>query len=507
MSEEYDSDLRSVQEARRLAVACRAAQREFATASQPEVDRICAAMADAVYRDATRLGELAHEETGYGVAAHKRIKIEFASKTVWESIRDIPTVGILRRDEEKRVVEIGWPVGVIVGLCPSTNPSSTAVYKVLISIKARNGCIIAPHPSAKSCTLEAVRLMVEAGERAGMPKGLVSCMQEVSLPGSQELMRHYATSLILATGGTPMVRAAHSTGKPALGVGPGNVPVYVDRSADVGAAAEAIVNSKAFDCSTICATEQSVVADEPIAGALRAEMERLGAYWVGPADKAALERTLFTATGGMNPAAVGKTPQQLARLAGIEVPARARVLVAELSQVGRAEPISAEKLTTVLGWYVENGWRAGCERSVELLHFGGDGHSMVIHATDEDVILAFGIEKPAFRILVNTWGSLGAIGATTGVMPALTLAPGGVGGAVVSDNITVTNLLNVKRLAYPLRDPPPGAYLHAPDSQGSPRKDQAGGNASSRSTPVGGVPDDRVDRIVRRVLAELGGGP
>jgi len=507
MPEEYDSDLRSVQEARRLAVACRTAQREFATASQAEVDRICAAMADAVYRDAARLGALAHDETGYGIAAHKRIKIEFASKTVWESIRDIPTVGVLRRDPDKRVVEIGWPVGVIVGLCPSTNPNSTAVYKVLISVKARNGCIIAPHPSAKRCTYEAVRLMVEAGERAGMPKGLVSCMQEISLEGVQELMRHYATSLILATGGTPMVRAAHSTGKPALGVGPGNVPVYVDRSADVAAAAESIVNSKSFDCSTICATEQSVVADEPIAAALRAEMERLGAYWVGPADKAALERTLFTPGGGMNPAAVGKTPQQLAKLAGIEVPARSRILVAELSRVGREEPISAEKLTTVLGWYVETGWRAGCERSVELLRFGGDGHSLVIHATDEDVIMAFGIEKPAFRILVNTWGSLGAIGATTGVMPALTLAPGGVGGAVVSDNITVTNLLNVKRLAYPLSDPPAGAYEHAPDVQGAPRRE--GGHAKDASLPAlsNGAADDRVDRIVRRVLTELGGGP
>ena len=506
MPEQYDDDLRSVQEARRLAVSCRTAQREFATASQAEVDRICAAMADAVYRDAARLGQLAQEETGYGVASHKRIKIEFASRTVWESIRDIPTVGVLRRDPDKRVVEIGWPVGVVVGLCPSTNPNSTAVYKVLISVKARNGCIIGPHPSAKRSTYEAVRVMIEAGERAGMPKGLVSCMQEVSLAGSQELMRHYATSLILATGGTPMVRAAHSAGKPALGVGPGNVPVYVDRSADVMAAADAIVNSKSFDCSTICATEQSVVADEPIAAALRAEMERLGAYWVGAAEKAALERTVFNPGGGMNPAAVGKTPQQLARLAGIDVPAHARILVADLHRVGREEPLSAEKLTTVLGWYVEKGWRAGCERSIELLRYGGDGHSLVIHATDEDVILAFGIEKPAFRILVNTWGTLGAIGATTGVMPAMTLAPGGIGGAVVSDNITVTHLLNIKRLAYALSEPPAGAYEHAPDVRGAPHQDRAGPGGVAGARSGASAADDQVDRIVRRVLEELGGG-
>ncbi len=515
--EEYDADLRSIQEARRLAVACRTAQREFAHATQAEVDRICAAMADAVFRDAARLGQLAHEETGYGLPEHKRIKIEFASRTVWESIRDVPTVGVLRRDPDRRVVEIGWPVGVVVGLCPSTNPNSTAVYKVLISVKARNGCIIAPHPSGKRCTYEAVRLMIEAGERAGMPKGLVSCMQEVSLAGSQELMNHYATSLILATGGTPMVRAAHSAGKPALGVGPGNVPVYVDRSADVLAAANAIVNSKSFDCSTICATEQAVVADEPVAGALRAEMERLGAYFVSPEQKAALERTVFNPGGGMNPRAVGQTPQQLARLAGIEVPAHARILVAELSSVGRDEPLSAEKLTTVLGWYVEKDWHAGCDRCIELLRYGGDGHSLVIHATDEDVILAFGIEKPAFRILVNTWGTLGAIGATTGVMPAMTLAPGGIGGAVVSDNITVTHLLNVKRLAYALHEPPEAAYSHAPDVRGAPRATASRGSATpvlgGRAMPDGdqrrgdGPADDRVERIVARVLQELGGGP
>ncbi|MGB7982703.1 MAG: aldehyde dehydrogenase family protein [Candidatus Nanopelagicales bacterium] len=500
MAAELDADLRSMQEARSLAVACRAAQRQFAAVSQAEVDRICEAMATAVHRQAPRLAALAHEETGYGVVAHKQIKIEFASMSVWQSIRDIPTVGVLHRDEAAGVVEIGWPVGVVVGLCPSTNPNSTAIFKVLISVKARNGCIIAPHPSAAQCTYEAVRIMAEAGERAGMPPGLVACMQQISLAGSQELMRHYATSLILATGGTPMVRAAHSTGKPALGVGPGNVPVYVDRSADVAAAAQAIVNSKAFDCSTICATEQAVIADAPIAVELRSQMQRLGAHWVSPADKVALAAALFSTTGAMNAGAVGRTPQQLAALAGIEVPASARILVAELDEVGRSEPLSAEKLTTVLGWYVQDGWRAGCERAIELLHYGGDGHSVVVHATDEDVVLAFGLEKPAFRILVNTWGSLGAIGATTGLMPSMTLAPGGVGGAVVSDNITVTHLLNIKRVAYPRREPPAGAYQHAPDVTGAPARGAGGAPVAAGRAPG----QERVDRIVQRILDELG---
>ena len=499
---ELDADLVSIQEARSLAVAAKAAQKQFMAADQAQVDRICQAMVDAIMRDSARLAQLAHDETGYGVTAHKTLKIEFAAKGVWDSIKDTPTVGVLRRDEARGIIEIGWPVGVVVGLTPSTNPNSTAIFKVLISVKARNAIIVAPHPSAARATYEAVRLMAEAGERAGMPKGLVSCMQNSTLQGSQELMKHHATSLILATGGTPMVRAAHSTGKPALGVGPGNVPVYVDRSADVRAAAEAIVNSKSFDCSVICATEQAVVADAPIAAQLRSEMAALGAYWVPPVDKPALERLLFTSSGGMNPAAVGRTPQALAAAAGIKVPQEARILVVDLASVGRDEPLSGEKLTTVLGFYVADGWRAGCERSLELLRYGGDGHSLVIHARDEDVILAFGLEKPAFRILVNTWGTLGAIGATTGVMPSLTLGPGGVGGAVVGDNITVTHLLNIKRVAYPLRPPPAVAYELAPDVR-------RGGLPGGAPAAGAGAPptDEQLERIIARVLAQMQNAP
>jgi len=489
MQTQFDDDLQSIQQARDLAVAARNAQREFIKFEQHQVDRICEAMATAVCSDAKRLGQMAHDETGYGNADHKRIKIEFSSRDVWESIRDIPTVGELQRDDARRTVDVGWPVGVVVGLTPSTNPNSTAVYKALIAVKARNAIVIAPHPSAISNTAEAIRIMIEAGEHAGMPPGLVSCMDQVSLAGSQELMRHYATSMILATGGTPMVRAAHSTGKPAIGVGPGNVPVYVDRSADVSAAAHAIVNSKSFDCSVICATEQSVVAHSGISAELRAEMQRLGAFWVDADAKRKLEQTLFTETGGINPRAVGQTPQTLAHMAGFSVPQDCHVLVADLASVGANEPLSGEKLTTVLGFYVEDDWSSGCERCVELLRYGGDGHSLVIHATDDEVVSAFGLQKPAFRIVVNTWGTLGAIGATTGVMPAMTLAPGGIGGAVVSDNITVKHLLNVKRVAYPTSQPPDAAISTGPES------------ASVETTQIDAT--NTVDRIVQRVLDQL----
>ncbi|MCD4673755.1 MAG: aldehyde dehydrogenase family protein [Anaerolineaceae bacterium] len=456
-----DKDLLSIQEARDLATTARDAQRIWLHATQEEVDRVCSAMADAAFQAAGRLGQMASEETGYGVAAHKKLKNEFASRNVWESIKDIKTVGVISRDPQRKIYEIAWPMGVVVGLTPSTNPTSTVMAKALIAIKARNAIVFCPHPSAAKCSLETTRIMADAAERAGAPKGLISCFENVSLEGTQELMRHKYTALILATGGSAMVRAAHSTGKPAYGVGPGNVPVYVDRSADIEKAARYIVGSKAFDCSTICASEQSVVADKPIADRLASLMQAQGAYFVSEAQADALRRTLFFENGAINSATVGKTPQVLAALAGIDVPSSARILVARLNKVGKDEPLSREKLTTVLGWYEADGWEAGCDRSIELIQFGGRGHSQIIYATDEKVIMAFGLEKPVFRILVNTVGTLGAVGFTTGVMPSMTLGAGGVGGSITGDNVTVYHLFNVKRLAFEITPPPEAALAPA----------------------------------------------
>jgi acetaldehyde dehydrogenase (acetylating) len=493
---EMDNDLLSIQEARTLAGTAREAQKQFLHASQAEVDRVCAAMAEAAYAAAERLGRMASEETGYGVPEHKTLKNVLASKLVWEAIKDIPTVGVVRHDERKKVYDIAWPMGVIAALTPSTNPTSTAMFKTLISVKARNGIIIASHPSAVRCSVETVRLMAEAGERAGMPKGLVSCMTRISLPGTQELMKHKYIALILATGGSDMVRAAHSVGKPAFGVGPGNVPVYVDRSADLARAARYIVASKAFDHSVICATEQSVVADRPIAAQLEERMKAEGAYFVSDEQARALAALLFPSGPLINPKMVGKSPQQLAQACGIHIPATARILVAKLKGVGPGEPLSGEKLTTVLGWYEVDGWEAGCERCIDLINYGGRGHSLVIHAQDDQVIMRFGLEKPVFRILVNTFGTLGATGYTTGVMPSMTLGPGGIGGAVTGDNITVQHLYNIKRLAYEINPPPDAAF--APGSTDDPA--QWGGR--SAPAPVGGA-DVQIEEIVRRVLAEL----
>jgi acetaldehyde dehydrogenase (acetylating) len=284
-------------------------------------------------------------------------------------------------------------------------------------------------------------------------------MDIVTLPGTDELMSHRYTALILATGGSPMVRAAHSKGKPAYGVGPGNVPVYVDRSADLEKTAKYIVGSKAFDYSVICATEQAVVADRPIAERLKELMRAEGAYWMSPAQAEAMRSVLFYPDGGINPQTVGKSPQYLASMAGIQVPDWARILVADLEVVGRDEPLSREKMTTVLGFYIVDGWEEGCDRSIELINFGGRGHSMIIHATDHDIVMRFGLEKPVFRIGVNTMGTLGMIGFTTGIQPSLTLGPGGVGGAITGDNISVHHLYNVKRLAFETSSPPEDAFL------------------------------------------------
>ena len=484
---EIDKDLRSINEARQMVLKARQAQLIWAKATQEEVDRVCAAMADVAFQASERLGRMAAEETGFGVPEHKKLKNEFGSKHVWESIKDVKTVGVINTVNERQIYEIAWPMGIIAGLIPSTNPTSTVMNKTLMAVKARNAIIVAPHPSAVNCCVETSKIMAQAAVAAGAPDGLVQSLTLITLPGTQELMKHRYTALILATGGSDMVRAAHSVGKPAYGVGPGNVPVYVDRSADLERAARYIVASKAFDYSTICATEQAVIADKPIASRLRELVQAEGAYFVSESQADALREALFYPNGGIIPQSVGKSPQYLAAMAGITVPENARILVADLNKVGREEPLSREKLTTVLGWYEAEGWEAGCERCIDLINFGGRGHSLIIHATNEDVIMAFGLEKPVFRIGVNTMGTLGAIGLTTGVMPSLTLGSGGIGGAITGDNVTVYHLFNVKRLAFEISKPPETAMR--PGS----------GTAGKVYAPS----PQEVETIVREVVGEI----
>jgi acetaldehyde dehydrogenase (acetylating) len=448
-----DKDLASVQEARDLLERAHEAQRAFAGASQEQVDRVVTAMAHAASAAAERLARLAVDETGMGRYEDKILKNRFAADDVLAYILPLKTVGIVREIPERKVKELAVPMGVVVALVPTTNPTSTAIYKALISVKARNAIVMSPHPRAVKCTCEAARIMHDAAVAAGAPSGLILAMESPTLEGTNELMRHKRTAVILATGGYPMVKAAYSSGKPAYGVGPGNVPAIIERTADVPKAVRDIVNGKCFDNGVLCSAENSLVCDAPVDAAVRAELPKNGAVMVTGEDRAKLQRAMQDPkTGGVSATIVGLSATAIAQRAGFAVPEWTRVLVAECREVGPQEFFSREKLSPVLGYFVENGWEKCCERSIELLEFGGLGHSLAIHSRDEKVIQAFFEQKPAFRILVNTMAAMGAVGFTTGLVPAMTLGPGTWAGSSTSDNIGPLHLVNIKRLAGEIRE-------------------------------------------------------
>jgi acetaldehyde dehydrogenase (acetylating) len=453
-----DADLLSVQQARSLAARAREAQKTLAGFTQEQVDRIVDAMAGAARQEAERLGRLAREETGFGNVKDKTLKNLFSAVDVHDAIRPLRTVGILKEDRATRVVEIAEPMGVIAAVIPSTNPTSTAIYKALIAVKARNACVMSPHPSARRCIHETVRVMHGAAVAAGLPPDALLCMTEVTIEGTQELMKCRDTGVVLATGGIGLVRAAYSSGKPAFGVGPGNVPAYVEKSADVAAAVRHVVEGKTFDYGTLCSSEQSLICDAPIEDAVVAELKRSGGYFLNEAETAAVSKVVVTPQRLANPEIVGRPATAIAEKAGIKVPADTRVLVAPLAGVGRDFPLSIEKLSPVLAFYVVKDWHEGCERVLQLLRYGGTGHTLAIHSRDDAIIREFALKKPVFRIIANTQASMGATGYTTGLFPSMSLGCGAYAGNITSDNITPLHLINVKRLAYELpRSARPGA--------------------------------------------------
>ncbi|MFN2398107.1 MAG: aldehyde dehydrogenase family protein [Gemmatimonadaceae bacterium] len=447
-----DSDLRSIQEARDLVTRAAAAQASFASADQESVDRIVKAAAFAASSNAERLARAAVDETGMGVYEHKIIKNRFASEILLDYIMPMQTVGILSEDRSRKVKELAVPMGVVAAIIPTTNPTSTAIYKALISIKARNAIVMSPHPRATKCVVETVQVMERAAVAAGAPAGLLNAMSAPTLEGTRELMSHKRTNVILATGGTDLVRAAYSAGKPAYGVGPGNVPAIIERTARIDKAVADIVDGKTFDAGVLCSAENSCVCDAPVEGAVREAFRRERAHFCSASEKGALEHLMIPASGkGINPDVVGKQPQEIARMAGFSVSPDAKLLIVDLSSVGRNDPLSREKLCPVLGFFVEDGWERCCQRAIELLRYGGIGHSLAIHSQDEYVIDQFFLEKPAFRIIVNSNVALGAVGYTTGFAPAMTLGPGAWGGSSTSDNITPLHLINLKRVGREIR--------------------------------------------------------
>ena len=459
---ELDKDLAARQEARDLAREAGHAQHILADFPQEKLDTIVEAIAAAFASEAKPLAEMAVRETGFGNVEDKVRKNRFASETVAKAVRGMKTVGLLRRRAEEKLWEIGVPVGVIAAIVPSTNPTSTVCYKAMIALKAGNPIIFSPHPKAVTCTRRAAELVAQAAEGAGAPKGSVACLSIPTMAGCQELMGAEQVRLILATGGPAMVKAAYSSGKPAIGVGAGNGPAYIHNSADVSRALSNIARSKTFDNGTVCASEQSIIVERGMESKVVEEAKRQGYYFLSTGEAEKLSKILFRPNGALNPEVVGKPASRLAELAGFSVPQTAKILVAREREAGIAYPYSMEKLCPVLAFYVMDSEDAVLQKCIEILDFEGSGHTFAIHAEDETVIRKFAEKIPVSRFLVNTPAALGGIGATTGLFPALTLGCGAVGGSSSSNNISPLDLINIRRVAWDTEEPKE-KEIHSPE--------------------------------------------
>lgn len=450
-----DKDLQARQEARTLAAQAEAAQSILSEMPQQALDKIVEAIAQAISREAASLAEEAVQETGFGNVPDKTTKNRFAADKVLEAVRHMKTVGILSQNAEKRVWEIGVSVGTVAAIVPSTNPTSTVCYKAIIALKAGCSIVFSPHPKAVNCTRRAAELAAKAAEAAGAPKGSIACLSIPSLAGCQELMAAPQVKLILATGGPGMVRAAYSSGKPAIGVGAGNGPAYIHRSADVSQALRCIAQSKSFDYGTVCASEQSMIVEKDMEETVRREGEKQGFFFMDADQAGKLAKLLFRPNGSLNPEIVGKSAPHLAKLAGFPVPQGTRVLVAREQEAGPTRPYSMEKLCPVLAFFVLDSEDAVLNKAVEVLRHEGSGHTFAIHAEDETVIRKFALKIPVSRFLVNTPAALGGIGAATNLFPALTLGCGAVGGSSSSNNISPLDLINIRRVAWGTEKPAP----------------------------------------------------
>lgn len=500
-----DRDLQSIQEVRDLIARAKAAQQQLAQFPQEKLDSICAAIAEACAGAAEPLAKMAAEETGFGVWQDKVLKNLLGSTITWESVKNQKTAGMIREDKEKGIMEIGVPMGIVAALIPSTNPTSTTMYKSIISIKAGNSIVISPHPGAKNSIMETAKIITDAARRAGAPDGTVGCITITTMEATNALITNRDIGVILATGGEAMVRSAYSSGNPAIGVGPGNGPSFIERTANIPMAVKHIIDSKTFDNGTICASEQSIVTESCISSQVEAELTRQGGYFLSQQESEKLSGLLLRANGTMNPRIVGKSAAVIAEMAGLQIPAGTRVLVSRQTQVSKNNPYAREKLCPVLAFYVEENWEAACQRSIAILQNEGAGHTMTIHSEDRNVIREFALKKPVSRLLVNTPGALGGVGATTNLFPALTLGCGAVGGSATSDNITATNLINIRRVAWGVREleelrgsnpvPPVPA-----------RQPQVGSAAVPRfSVPAGGsFSQADVEAITKAVIARLG---
>ena len=491
-----DTNQISQQEASDAVEAAHLAFKTVARFDQAKIDRICEAMAQVALRAAARLGAMACEETGFGKPADKQEKNRFAAEDVWNYFRNLKTVGVVKETES--VVEIASPRGVVAAIIPSTNPTSTAIFKIIIAVKSRNTIVLSPHPSAARSIQETARIMREVGVREGLPPDAIRCLEHPTIEGTETLMKHKRTAVILATGGIGLVRAAYSSGKPAFGVGPGNVPVFIERTANVEKAVADILTSTCFDNGTICASEQSVVADAPVADKIREQFKAQGGHFLNKEEADKVGQILLTDQRTLNPKIVGKSAEFIANLAGVSVPSGTRCLLADCGGVGRDFPWSIEKLSPTLAFFVADGIEAGAQKCLEILQFGGMGHTAGMHTASREAAIKYGEQMPASRVIINSPTTHGAIGFSTDLAPSMTLGCGSWGGNVTSDNVSPIHLMDIKRVAFETK--PVG---RSSSVVSRPLQEKAAGNGQQTTGKRREEIAALVDKFLRNKIAEI----
>ncbi len=419
---------------------------EYAICTRAIALEIARAAADAGAAKAEYYAEWAHRETGFGVVEHKVIKNRLCSRGIFDYYKDEDFISH-RVDEVSKTVAVPKPAGAVFALAPSTNPVATVFFKIILCLLTRNSIIVGPHPAARECCIDAAHTLAEAAERAGAPKGVIQVLPGVDLDVISHIMGSPKTGVILATGGTPMVRAAYSSGTPALGVGPGNAPAYVDASADAARAAKCLADSKSFDNSILCTNESAIIAHKDIAERLKKALQKQGCHFCTAAERERLEHALFP-LGSFNTGLIGKGAAEIAKAAEIKVAPRTRVLVVPLERIGDDYPLSREKLCPVLGYFEVSGWRAGIQASQSMLRYGGAGHSAALHARDAEVILRFGAAVNVLRVAVNSPCSTGAAGFDTHLAPTMTVGTGFFGRSAVAENLQPQHLVNWTKIAF-----------------------------------------------------------
>ncbi len=447
-----DNDLLSVQEARILAENAREAQKILADFSQARLDKIVDAVADEMSSKARELAVMSFEETDYGRWEDKCVKNKFASEFLKNKLRGMKCVGIINEDRENSTWDVGVPRGMIVSVVPSTSPVSTTIYNTLISIKSGNAIVFSPNVRAVKSVAYALDLMIEVGERFGLPQGAISYLKTVTKAGTVELMNHSACGLIMITGVPGILEDAYRTQKPVIYGGTGNGPAFIERTANIQQAVRDIVDSKSFDYGIVPSAEHSIVVEGCILEQVKKALIGEGCYFMTSDEAQSLGKLFYNPDNTPNIEMIGKSPQVLARRAGFTVGDNIRLLIAEEKYVSIYNPYSKEKLGPVLSLYIEDDWQHACEKCIELLVTEKNGHTMTVHSNDKEVIRQFALKKPVGRVLVNTPAAFGSVGWTTNLFPALTLGSGSSGRGMTSDNVSPENLIYIRKVGFGVRD-------------------------------------------------------